>query len=258
MQLHARSIPKKREDGMSTKNDPAFTFPPVSKYYFYDWQFAARTANSTALRLIPVILLILSSITDSEKAAFLVVPRPLAFAAVLMMDALLCAFFFCPQFIRQYHDFGQYKIKDHSHRWIVWEFYNNLTTLAGWKHIVLETVKKGVSRDLREFPGGQVKRAIAAGMKDGRRIDTITLYRPINFKRDIYMPIQLENQTVVLYLEEDDPKLGAKEKELFWILLTQAAKEKPYARVIFWVLFFLGAIVGAASIIWALGQAPFA
>jgi hypothetical protein len=53
-----------------------------------------------------------------------------------------------------------------------------------------------------------------------------------------YLPIYLDNQKIVLLLEEDDKKLFEKEKELFWILYTQAVKEKFFARIIFWVLIY--------------------
>lgn len=241
---------------MISKRPRGFTPTPVSKYYFYDWQYAAGIAGSTGVLLIPVLFLLLSSIIDVQKAGLLVIPRPLAFAAVVFVDALLCVYLFCPRFIREYRDFGQYRAKIHSHRWIVWEFYNNLSTLAGWGQIVKETVAKGISQELSQFPDGEIKIALTTIMESNQGEDTITIYKPQNFNRDIYLPIQLEDQKVILFLEEDDPKLPEKEKELFWILFSQAAKEKPYARVMFWILFFLAIIIGGASIIYTIGQLP--
>jgi hypothetical protein len=50
------------------------------------------------------------------------------------------------------------------------------------------------------------------------------------------MPIWLYGKRFVIVMQENDPALKDKIKELFWILLTQCAKERPYSRIFFWAL----------------------
>jgi hypothetical protein len=57
------------------------------------------------------------------------------------------------------------------------------------------------------------------------------------------LPLCIDGERYVLPLQEDDPKLAEKEKELFWILYTQAAKERPYARGAYWLLVAIAAVL---------------
>lgn len=55
-------------------------------------------------------------------------------------------------------------------------------------------------------------------------------------RRDIYLPIHADGQKIVLAMLEKDPELAGKEKELFWILYSQAAKERDVTRIVYWLL----------------------
>jgi hypothetical protein len=221
-----------------------FVPPIVSRWYRFDWQYAIDVSRipvlSTASLIIAVMPLLLSL---KAIIAALGGSIPLSFwllwpASVSFVSAWALVYLRCPKFIREYRDFGEYKERQHSHRWIVWEFYNNLETLAGWKSIVRETFSKGIScelkdvldpvaaKELKEFPEQTVD-------------DSVQVFPPINIKRDIYLPIHCDGKEWVLSLQEDDPELLAKEQELFWILYSQAAKERPRWRKAFWMLIFI-------------------
>jgi hypothetical protein len=226
-----------------TEKPSRYTPPGVSRHFFYDWQFATDIYNATALRFVSLLLLFLPLIIDTEKVVLLSIPKGLEVSAVTFFAALVIIYLFCPRFIREYRDFGQYGARCHSHRWIVWEFYNNLKSLAGWRNIVRETVSKGLSLEIEQFADGEIKTELERILSNEVTEDTITIYKPVIINRDIYLPIRLEDQKTVLFLEEDDKKLAEKEKELFWILHTQAAKERVIARIAFWILIYATALI---------------
>ena len=66
---------------------------------------------------------------------------------------------------------------------------------------------------------------------------------PLNIGRDLYLPAHCDGQRVLIFLQEDDPKLSQKEKELFWILFTKTTKERPSSRLAFWLLFFASVLL---------------
>lgn len=145
----------------------------------------------------------------------------------------------CPTFIREYRDFGQYAARQHSHRWIVWEFYHNLESLAGWRQIVKETSSKCLTVDFEQLPAEMTGR-LASEFGDASTED-LKVFSPKNIDRDIYLLICADGKRLALPIREADPDLPKKEKELFWILYSQAAKERPLLRGAYWIL--LGAAV---------------
>jgi hypothetical protein len=155
--------------------------------------------------------------------------------------------------VREYRDFGEYRKRQHSHRWIVWEFYLNLKRLSGWRSIVQETVPKQLVFGCDEIPEPERNKVCEEFPKT---VDpkVLEVFEPVNVNRDIYLPIQHYGEKLVLGLREQDPQLNAKEKELFWILYTQAAKERPGWRTTFWVLTYLsGTLIAVNTLlsVWA-------
>lgn len=153
-------------------------------------------------------------------------------------------YFACPQFIREYRDFGQYAARQHSHRWIVWEFYHNLKRLSGWRSIVLEASPKGLTVEIRALDTEIGKRL----MQEFGNVaeEEPQVFAPVNIKRDIYLPIYVNGRKLALPMREDDPGLSKKEKELFWILYSQAAKERPMLRITYWLLIGLALLLVTA------------
>ena len=233
-----------------------FTPPVVSRWYRYDWQYAVDICSFSLLKeaallisLTPVIISISASIFPSLRAVD-TIPIPLWLfwgASVAFVLAWAVVYFRCPKFIREYRDFGQYSLRKHSHRWIVWEFYNNLESLSGWQNIVRETGSKGLSTDLKQLSPSIVKQLGS----EFAALPTMELkvFKPININRDIFLPIHVDGQKLVLPMEESDPLLEQKEKELFWILYTQAAKERQFSRIVFWILIGIAALLVSINVV---------
>lgn len=231
------------------KKPKHFTPPTVNRYYNFDWQYAVDIYKATFLRFISVIFLILPLIINSEQVNVISIPLGFLIASGTFILAMLIIYLFCPRFIREYRDFGQYNTRQSSHRWIIWEFYINLKSLSEWKTILKETVSKGISVELNEITDTGIRTELEKSFRQGKRDSEITVYKPLNINRDIYLPIRLEKKKMILFLEEKDKNLAEKEKELFWILYSQAAKERVIARVIFWVLIGLTIIISLWTVI---------
>src|SRR6266851_6800683 len=207
-----------------------FVPPTVSRWYRYDWQYAVDVSSVSLLQeaallisLTPIIISISRAIFPSLGLADTIpVPLWLLWAAsVAFVFAWGLLYLACPKFIREYRDFGQYALRQHSHRWIVWEFYNNLESLSGWESIVRETSPKGLTTEIKHLPKDLVERLGADFAAPATEV--LRVFKPVNIDRDIYLPIDVDGKKIVLPMIENDPALRQKERELFWILYTQAA-----------------------------------
>lgn len=226
--------------------------PAVSRHYRFDWQYAVDIYRQTSLRLVSLILFVVPLLLDIRDEIPFVIPLNVWFlwySSVSFIISLLIITFFCPRFIREYRDFGQYQSRQHSHRWIVWEFHNTIESLQGWKNIVKETVPKGISYKVVDFKDEKIRAEVEKSFNEASVQKDVAIYKPININRDIYMPIELSGEKFVLFLEETDQLLPKKEQELFWILYSQAAKERVIARVIYWIFIYSSAILAFLPIL---------
>jgi hypothetical protein len=114
-------------------------------------------------------------------------------------------------------------------------------SLQRWRTIVQETLAKGISVDSRISSLDMNEYALCPVFPPAPALDSIGVFEPVNANRDIYMPMHCFGKRLVLVLQESDPKLREKEKELFWILYTEAAKERPGYRAVYWGLVTLAA-----------------
>jgi hypothetical protein len=130
----------------------------------------------------------------------------------------------------------------------VWEFHNNIESFQAWKTIVRETLEKGIAI---ESDGSNVPQGLALCQSFWQTAGPaeVKLFEPKNFDRDICLPIHYFGKRLLLLLQEDDPKLKEKEKELFWILYSQAAKERRISRILFWVTIYLAGALLASGVI---------
>ena len=224
-----------------------YTPPAVSRYYRFDWQYAVDIYKQTSLRVVSLITFLVPILLEAKTVVAFTIPTNFWFfwgAGVAYILSLLTFYIGCPRFIREYRDYGQYLKRGHSHRWIVWEFYNNLELLEGWERIVRETVTKGIAVDDSSPKFREILKRISGF--EAAAEDKVIINRPVNLDRDIYIPINIDGGRIIIFLEENDKKLQEKERELFWILYSQAAKEQKLARIIYWffayasfILFFL-------------------
>src|SRR5262245_604822 len=148
---------------------------PVSRRYRLDWQYAADVNKIPFVREAALLISIAPFVGFLFPSSFpqLLEARDSSLvlwmlwgAALAFILARLLYYFTCPKFIREYHDFGQYDARQHSHRWIVWEFYHNLESLSGWRQIVKETSSKGLAVELKQLSGDLPER-LGATFVDG-------------------------------------------------------------------------------------------
>jgi hypothetical protein len=79
--------------------------------------------------------------------------------------------------------------------------------------------------------------------------DRIQVFQPVNANRDLYLPLIIDGKKFVLPMQEADPCLDSKQKELFWILLTECAKSRPISRAIVWFAFAVALTLSSLSVI---------
>ena len=228
--------------------------PAVSRWYRFDWQYAFDVSKLTSLSTVSAVFLIMPLI----KQANVDIPINLWFlwySGLSYIISLGIITIWGPSFIKEYRDFGQYIARNHSHRWIVWEFYNNVKKLEAWETIVEETEKKGLSKDISEFSDPDLIAKFKCFQQEITPTDTkVEIGEPVNDNRDIYMPIVLKGRKVILSMEEGDKQLAAKEKELFWILYSQSAKEKSGLRYTYWGFITISIILTIFSIVHNIGK----
>jgi len=123
----------------------------------------------------------------------------------------------------------------------VWEIYHNINSLRGKKNVLEEVASKGLTESLSAYPELSFK--IEERFESESENEEIAVLAPEIVGRDIYLPIKDGGEKFLLALKERDPELPQKEKELFWILYSQATKERHIARFIYWVLVGLSGVL---------------
>ncbi len=119
---------------------------PVSKYFRFDWNYAARATRVPALR--PATFIIAAMPVLKEFAGPFQIPMQnmwlLWSASLFSLGALIIFWIRSPAFVKEYQNYEQFRSRGHSHRWIVWEFFHNLYSLSGWESIVHEAQQKHI------------------------------------------------------------------------------------------------------------------
>ena len=223
----------------------------VNTEYRKDWQFAmdvmikpiVKPATSVIF-IVPILLGILNiEIFNGVEFPFqLPLTLWLSWAsAILYLIALTIYRVYCPKFIQEYRDFGQFSKREHSHRWIVWEFYYNIIKYETWE-LLRESYDKNISL---EADINEINEYFNSKIDEKAKIDML---KPKVEERNIILPFKLENnKKYLLKISEEDNELNEKEKELFWILYTSLTKQNETARTWFWRVIFL--MISSVSLI---------
>lgn len=226
----------------------ALGLPPPGRNFQLDWQFAVDVSKfpmarpaSMVISLTPLFLNANDRFGFTEDSVLL-----LWTAAVIFLVAWVLLYLRCPKFIREYRDYGAFQARAHSHRWIVWEFYWSLETLEGWRKIVSETLDKRLSRSATSVDEDIIVRKHPSFK---RVSNGIQIFEPVNHDRDIFLPFHFQGQKLVLPIQEKDGELAQKEQELFWILYSQATKERAASRAAYWVLLVFSLLFLAANVV---------
>jgi hypothetical protein len=233
---------------MKNEKQTNYVPPKVNRWYRYDWQYAVDISKTNSLIFASLVLLIVPLVLRTEYEiplnVWLLWVSSAAFVASLIILNLRC-----PKFVKEYRDFGQYQQRQHSHRFIVWEFYGNLKSLRGWKTIVQETLAKKVSIDENHPTYLEEINKIPAFRDEVINEDDVIIQYPVNIDRDIYLPIGLYGKKILLLMKEDEAKLKEKEKELYWILYSCAVKERTFWRILYWIFIHISILSSFAAIL---------
>lgn len=229
------------------KDTPAKVLSPkitkLDRNYRHDWQFAYDMSKKPIFKmaafvifLMPVALKLewLVGISDNFIAVW--ASSVCYFVAVAFLN------WGCPLFIKEYRDFGTYLRRNHTYRWIVWEFYNTFkNSKQVWKDILEETNKKGISVLSDSLPSPNISNEVITNSSNifPVKVGQYYAYRPVAIGTDIYLPVNNNGALEVIFLKEDDLYIEDKEKELFWILYTFAVKSHPLQRSVFWIFIYL-------------------
>jgi hypothetical protein len=152
-----------------------------------------------------------------------------------------------PHFIQQYANYSAYKLHGHSHRFVVWELYNNFSSIGNKAALFRETIEKHLSRPHSDYNQDTIN--FDATSREAKRESSLRVFRPINLNRDIHLPFSLQGDDYMLSMEEHDPELKEKEKELFWIIYAEQAGGRETARMIVWSLFYTSGALVAISVL---------
>ena len=208
----------------------------VSRFYTLDWQYALAISRLPVLRSAAVLVSVAPILTNVLSAWL-----PTGFwltwvAAVLFLAAVVVLQVYCPRIIRDYRDYGAYESCGHSHRWVLWTLYYSLPSLPDSPAVISELESKGLTIPLSNT-SPSVQSALNAQAAVARTtLATNRALTPANLDRDLHMLVVVHGQLSVVSVRENDPLLRQKERELFWIPFSHAAKSRPRARASFWIL----------------------
>lgn len=255
----------------SNQNTGSSTLLGVSRWFRFDWNFAISVSRLTSFASIATILSISAFVLNEDNLSSFG-PRG-QIALLTAIGFYLVAFFliktFAPRFLQEYQVYKTYEDQKHSHRWIVWSFLNNFETLKGGARIAEETITKGLSRKPEELfvegfanlPDAATREKFFAkkGRQKTTRVEGVgdivaTLYPPEIYKRDIYLGIEIHRGAreapgkYILSAREADDELDQKVKELFWVIISEAAKHQRAPRIMAWVSLYAAALSTALFI----------
>jgi hypothetical protein len=222
---------------------------PVSPYFWLDWNYALKVARLPALRPASIIISLMPVLAGIMDLLSVVIPNlwVLWTASIFFLVGYAILKVRAPRFIQEYQFYSQYESCGHSHRWIVWQFHLNLHSLSRWQHVVRETKEKLLSLPCESTYDFKVCRLCP--VFSWSQAQLIQVAPPIQVERDIYLPIRVGKEKLVLPMQENDPELSFKQKELFWVLLTQCAKERPVARALVWLCFVISGALYVLTVI---------
>jgi hypothetical protein len=244
----------------------------ISTNYHFDWQYviaASRMNSALSLATLFSIIAIVTKFTDlvnlGNQALYLFIS-----AVVIYALALVIIRFRAPVFLQEYADFKAFDDKKHSHRWALWELHTNLTLLKSGFGLLPEAVEKKLCVDVttpparsrlptaKAFTGPCVTKTVTVEQRD-KSLPTYTMcvHQPLNFDRDLIMGFTLKSsldpvtKKFVLAIREGDTNRDLKVKELFWMILTAAAKENVVARWFAWAFVRIAVLLLILAIIFA-------
>jgi hypothetical protein len=209
---------------------------PVSSWYWLDWQYVLSTGRLPAFKPVAVVLTAmpllneLTSVIPIKTNSFWLI----WVASVSSLFAFATTYIFCPRFVREYERYDDYAKVGHSHRWIGWLLYNNRCLFKNRQRLFEELIEKQIALRASALLDPDECYACPAIFPTS---GPLTLMQPVNANRDLFIGMRLNGDRYVIPLQEADPNLSAREKELFWIIYTNLTSTRKPARLFVWFLF---------------------
>lgn len=226
--------------------------------FAYDWQFLRAFFGFHYFRYLvlwfAIVPVALSIFRDVPKEVLLYVgPVPIKLNTSLPFNWLflwICAVIYIvawaiylsrvPRFIKQYNNYTEYRIPDHSPRWIVWEWYHYLNS-APWIAVDI-LISKGLVSAFKPDPALQ------------SQLEGQPLTKPEKGKDETSFVFNRYGHFFRVALGPDTPDCQKLEKELFWELFGATAGSRRWSRRLIWTLLSIAGIMFALVIfqhIWA-------
>jgi hypothetical protein len=232
--------------GIQSPRTPHPAWPkPVSPRYRLDWQYVLSTGRLPAFKPVALVLAAMPLLNDFSA----VVPIKtehfwlLWFASVTSLLAFVITFFRCPQIIREYEKYEDYEKVGHTHRWLGWLFYHNLGIYQDSNKLMRELIDKEIAVPAELSLDSSVF-ASCPMFETGYPVSP-----PINSNRDLLIGFSYGGRRFVIPIQEDDPKLAAKQKELFWIIYTNLTSSRTLWRLLIWGLYTVSATFTAIAVL---------
>jgi hypothetical protein len=220
------------------------------------WQFFKDFFKIAFLRyllfwfaIVPIFVKLLSGLPDKLKIPgsdhFLSLSLPFTWwllwlASLLYFIAFILFHAFCPQFIKRYPSYTEYKIHGHSPRWVIWEFFYAVEGPKGASNFVARIWQKiyfflSPIRETDKLFQRVVTKKYAEETIDNPSVN----------------PLVEETQTTAFFISNnklykiscnpDAPSVDVKEKEIFWEVFGHFAKQG--ARIRSLISFLIGGTV---------------
>lgn len=239
---------------MSAPGAPTGTYIPrvVSRNFRLDWNYAVQVVRIPTLTWAAQIIVSAPILTQfSSLLNFhhlqVILIWAAAFSFLLGYVVLLIRM---PLFLRENPSFKAYQDRGNAHRWVLWAFDHNFSAFLDRPHALLETIDKGLTFRAGDPTPGPDVFGVTPTTKDfpAPTDGNLRLLKPINFNNDLYLPIYLEGDRYVLPIQQCDPNVEKREKELFWIIYTALASTRPKSRWLVWGLFVISALCFVSAI----------
>jgi hypothetical protein len=146
---------------------------PVSRYFRRDWQFLVDIVRTPLVKEASATISATPALVNlswlKEATGGTVSPTIWItwIAAILYLGFFGTARWRCPSFIFENRDFGEYKKRQHSVRFIGWELKAALRSLEDPK-LIDELIEKGLAQESTEDAASKISAAEIPKIMDGR------------------------------------------------------------------------------------------
>ena len=235
-------------DGAANAGQNMKILPPVGRLYSLDWQHLLDTWRRPFLRPATIVISVAPMLANTPLVRGVLPPTFILtwLASLLVVAMWVTVLVACPRFLREYRDFGVYRSRQHSHRWILWEFYYTAPTLPKWSELLTEVRSKRLTQPIEGLP--QLGEA-AGKATDSSESGGMTIHRPVNVDRDLVCLLDFGDASEILVMAEGERLAVEKERELFWIIYSRAASARPRVRFVCWLLLVLAGLLFLSNVI---------